>query len=311
MASLDKEYLNYPHRSYGMDHNRYDWSQLAHRKGVQWPNDKKIALWVNVGLQFFPLNQKGIPFKVPGGMTKPYPDLRHYSLRDYGNRVGIYRFLKAFDRSNIKPTFAMNTQLAERIPYLVSTIKERKDELMCHGYNMDALHYGGQDIEEENELVKKSLEGLRRLTGQEVKGWISPAKNESAHTPDILAANGIEYFCDWVNDDMPYEFKTTHGSLTAMPMSTELEDHFIILNNLHSAEDWSDQVEDAFHFLLEEAGSQDGRILCLNIHPWVLGQPHRIQYLERVLKLLGEHSDVWSASAGTICSRWNKQQENK
>ena len=28
---------------------------------------------------------------VPGGMTMPYPDLRHYSLRDYGNRVGIYR----------------------------------------------------------------------------------------------------------------------------------------------------------------------------------------------------------------------------
>ena len=89
--ALDKNYLEYPHRSHGMDHNRYDWQMLAQQKPVVWPNNKKLALWINVPLQFFPLDQKGDPFKVPGGMTMPYPDLRHYSLRDYGNRVGIYR----------------------------------------------------------------------------------------------------------------------------------------------------------------------------------------------------------------------------
>lgn len=306
MATLDNDYLKYPERSYGMDHDRYEWNMLQNRKAIQWPNGKKIALWVNVGLQFFPLNQKGIPFKVPGGMTKPYPDLRHYSLRDYGNRVGIYRFLKAFDRYNITPTFAMNTRLAERIPYLVGTIKERGDEIMCHGYDMDKLHYGGQDTTEENDLVKRSLDGLQKLTGQDIKGWISPAKNESENTPDILAENGISYFCDWVNDDMPYDFKTKNGILTAMPLSTELEDRFIILNNFHSSEDWADQVEDAFEFLLKESETGGGRILSLNIHPWVLGQPHRIQYLERVLDKLSNHPEVWSASAGAIFDAWKK-----
>jgi len=252
MASLDNDYLKYPQRSYGMDHDRYEWTMLQNRKVVQWPRGKKIALWVSVGVQFFPLNQKGIPFKVPGGMTKPYPDLRHYSLRDYGNRVGIYRFLKAFDKYGITPTFAMNTRLAERTPYLVGTLKERGNEILCHGYTMDELHYGGQDNNEESDLVKRSLDGLRKLTKQEIKGWISPAKNESENTPDILAENGIQYFCDWVNDDMPYNFKTKNGILTALPLSTELEDRFIILNNLHSSEDWADQVEDAFEFLLKE-----------------------------------------------------------
>ena len=119
--ALDKEYLEYPHRSHGMDHERYDWSMLSERKAVAWPGDAKLALWINVGLQFFPLNQRGKPFAVPGGMTMPYPDLRHFSLRDYGNRVGIYRFLDAFDRFGIKPTFALNTELAERAPYLLET----------------------------------------------------------------------------------------------------------------------------------------------------------------------------------------------
>jgi hypothetical protein len=95
--ALDKSHLVYPQRKYGMDHDRYKWSMLSDRKAVTWPGSKKLAVWVNVPLQFFPLDQKGVPFSVPGGMTMPYPDLRHYSLRDYGNRVGIYRFFKAFD----------------------------------------------------------------------------------------------------------------------------------------------------------------------------------------------------------------------
>ena len=177
--TLDKDYFDYPHRSYGMDHDRYDWSMITDRKPVTWPEGKKLALWVNVGLQYFPLNQEGKPFKVPGGMTMPYPDLRHYSLRDYGNRVGIYRFFKAFDKYGIKPTIAMNTRLAERLPYLVEKVKERGDEIICHGYHMDALHYGGQDKTEEAEIVKKAMDGLREITGQPIRGWISPAKNES------------------------------------------------------------------------------------------------------------------------------------
>ncbi len=306
--SLDDSYLQYPHRSYGMDHDRYDWSMLSERKPVQWPGGKSLALWVNVGLQYFPLNQRGVPFKVPGGMTMPYPDLRHYSLRDYGNRVGVYRFLKAFDRYGVKPSFAVNARLAERTPYLMDVLKERGDEILCHGYHMDALHYGGQDPEEEAELVKRALDGLRELSGQPVRGWLSPAKNESPNTPELLAANGVEYFCDWVNDDMPYRFRTGEGELIAMPLSTELEDRFVIQNNLHSEDSWVEQVCDAGDFLLAEAEQQGGRILALNIHPWLLGQPHRIAKLEQALEYLTAQPGVWSASAGEILDAWLAQQ---
>lgn len=306
--AMDKEYFEYPHRSYGMDHDRYEWSMITDRKPVQWPEGKSLALWVNVGLQFFPLNQKGEPFKVPGGMTMPYPDLRHFSLRDYGNRVGIYRFLKAFDRFGVKPTYAVNTRLAERAPYLMDKIKERGEEIICHGYHMDALHYGGQDEQDEAELVKKSLDGLRELSGQAVRGWISPAKNESPNTPDLLAANGIEYFCDWVNDDMPYPFNTANGELIAMPLSTEIDDQFILINNLHSEDSYVEQVCDACDFLINEAKEQGGRILALNIHPWLLGQPHRIGKLEQALEYVMAKPEVWSASAGDILDAWKGQQ---
>ena len=43
--------------------------------------------------------------------------------------VGIYRFLRAFDQYSIKPTFALNTRVAERYPYLIDLLKERGDEI--------------------------------------------------------------------------------------------------------------------------------------------------------------------------------------
>ena len=305
---LDPEHLQYSQRRYGMDHDRYSWSMLSDRKKIRWPNNNKVALWVNVCLQFFPLNQKGKPFAVPGGMTMPYPDLRHFTLRDYGNRVGIYRFLNAFNHYQIKPTFALNTCLAEQNPYLLDIILERKDEISCHGWHMDALHYGGQEINQESELIKRSLGRLRELTRQDIRGWLSPARNESANTPELLAANGIDYFSDWANDDMPYQFRTDNGPLWAMPLSNELEDRFIIMDNLHSEDAYVQQVCDAYDFLLQESETQGGRILALNLHPWMLGQPHRINRLEQVLEYITSRQGVWSASAGDILNAFRTQQ---
>ena len=306
MTHLDDSYLDYPKRGYGMDHQRYQWSMMAKRQPIHWPHNKKLALWVNVGLQFFPLNQKGIPFKVPGGMTMPYPDLRHYSLRDYGNRVGIYRFLEAFDRYAITPTIAMNSRLTERYPQLVEAICAREYEIISHGLNMDELHYGGMDPDYEQELVSSSLSSLRRLTGQPIKGWLSPAKSQSYNTPDILKKAGIEYICDWVNDELPYPFETTSGPIMAMPLSTELEDRYVIMNNLHSEESWLQQVKDACDFLMEESNHQGGRLLSLSIHPWLLGQPHRIAKLEAALDYLTNQSEIWSASATDILEAYHQ-----
>ncbi|GAA5525467.1 hypothetical protein Maes01_02037 [Microbulbifer aestuariivivens] len=297
--SLSPEHLEYPERHYGMDHRHYDWEMLTEREPVQWQQGD-LALWVNVNLQFFPLNQRGTPFPPPGGMTMPYPDLRHFSLRDYGNRVGIYRILRALDQYGVKPTFAVNGELAQRTPYLMQLLRERGDELIAHGWNMDCPHYGGQPRDEEAQLIRRTIDTLQEASGQAVRGWLSPGKVHSENTPALLAEHGIQYFCDWVNDDMPYRFRSDSGDLWAMPLSTELEDQFILRNNLHSETSYAEQVEDACRFLLAEARQQGGRILALNIHPWMLGQPHRIAYFERVLEFITAQEGVFSASAGAL-----------
>lgn len=303
---LPHDYLEYPHRSYGMDHEHYDWSMLSERPKIAWPGGKKLALWINVPIQFFPLDQRGDPFKVPAGMTMPYPDLRHFSLRDYGNRVGIYRLLEAFDKYGIKPTFAINSEAAKRMPYLIDQINDRKDEIICYGLHMDALHHAGLSEAQERDLIKQAMTQLSESTLSSIHGWLSPAKNQSPNTLNLLREQGIDYVCDWVNDELPYRMKTNHGPITAMPLSTELEDYFIIQQNFHSEQSWLEQVCDACDFLIDEGTTQGGRMLSLNIHPWLMGQPHRISYLEQALDYLSSKKEIWHAGANQISTHWNK-----
>jgi peptidoglycan/xylan/chitin deacetylase (PgdA/CDA1 family) len=240
-------------------------------------------------------------------MTMPYPDLRHFTLRDYGNRVGIYRFFDAFKRYGIQPTFAINAQLAERYPVLLRDVLEHGGEVLGHSWNMDTPHAGGLDEAVEADTIRRSLDRLRAITGQPVRGWLSPGRLESPNTPELLKSQGIEYFCDWVNDDMPYAFHTRHGDLWAMPLPTEIEDRFVIMDNQHAEASWAQQVIDAGQMLLAEARQEGGRILSLSIHPWVLGQPHRIKHLETVLEALSGEPEVWCAGAGEILDSFVSQ----
>jgi allantoinase len=292
--------LDYPNRHYGNDHDRYAWSMLTDRPPLTWPQGDGLALVVVVPLQFFPLDPTGTPVKVAGNMTMPYPDLRHYTLRDYGNRVGIHRVLSALDSASVVPTFAVSTRLFEREPLLRDRIVGRGDEIMCHSWSMDTAHAGGLDEEAERELVARSVGRLRELTGQPVRGWLSPGKLNSPNTPDLIAAEGIEYFCDWVNDEVPYRWNVASGELWSMPLPTEISDTFTLVDNLHSEESWADQVGDAADLLHAEAAEQGGRILALTVTPWLLGQPHRIKHLERVLDHVTSLPGVWSAGAGAV-----------
>ena len=309
MAELPESYFKYPLRRYGMDHDRYDWSLLVRRKPVSWPNNARIALWIVPALEFFPLDMPAKPFRAPGGMQLPYPDLRHFTLREYGNRVGVFRVMDVFDRHGIqRVSVAMNSKVAERTPYLVEQIKRRNWEVIAHGVDMGRLHYGGQAEAEEKALVTESITTLRNLTDQKVRGWFSPARSESANTPDLIAGAGIEYFCDWVNDDMPYAFRTKNGVITAMPHQHWLSDATIWFGYKQSGEDFIDQVQDHFDVLYDEAGKQGGRIFALTIHPWMSGQPHRIEFLERALAKIAHRKGIWQATGAEIFDCWKAQQ---
>lgn len=306
--ALERNHLEYPRRAPGMDHDRYEWSMLTDRPRVQWPNGKTLAVWVNVSLEHFPLNPVGKPVKLPGSMTMPYPDLRHYTLRDYGNRVGIYRFLRAFKQLGVQASFAVNAELAVRYPLLLRALAEHGGEVLGHSWNMDTPHAGGLAEADEAALIERSLDTLRTATGQPVSGWLSPGKLQSPQTPELLRAADIEYFADWVNDELPYRFQTANGPLWALPLTTEIEDRFVVMDNQHSEASWAEQVKDACDLLLAESRDQGGRLLAISLHPWVMGQPHRMKHLEAALAYVLAQPGVWNAQPGEILAAFAAQQ---
>jgi allantoinase len=306
--SLPEDHLAYPKRGYGMDHDRYDWSMLPRRKPVAWPGGARIALWVVPSLQWFPLDMKGQPFKPPGAMVTAYPDLRHYTLRDYGNRVGIFRIMQALERHGIRASAAINAAVAVRYPSLVRACTDRGWEIVAHGLDMDHLHHGGLALDDERRLVRDSIALLEQASGTRIRGWLSPAKSESNATLDLLAEAGIDYVCDWVNDDMPYPMRTAAGGRTtplhSMPHPIDIDDQTILVQNHHSEDDFRQQVCDQFDWLYRESETQGGRVMAISLNPWVTGQPYRIGALEEALAHVMSHEGVWPATGAEILDAW-------
>ncbi len=306
--SLGQEHLEYPMRRYGMDQDRYDWSPLPTRKPVAWPGGARVALWVVPALEWFPLDMKGQPFKPPGAMQTAYPDLRHYTLRDYGNRVGIHRIMDALGQRGIPASVAVNAAVAVRYPSLLKACVDRGWEVIANGLDMDHLHHGGLAEADEREWIAKSLQILRDASGQPVRGWLSPAKSESHHTPDLLAEAGVDYVCDWVNDDMPYAMRTRAGGLHAMPHPVDIDDYTILVQNHHTEDDFRDALIDQFDLLYRESSPENGRVMAISLHPWVIGQPYRISALEQALDHIMRHRGVWAATGSQILDAWKAAQ---
>jgi allantoinase len=173
--SLDPTYTLYPKRQHGYDHKLYPWSALHERAPVQWPNGKTVAIWLCVSLEWFPITPSDTPFRAPGHMQTAYPDYRHYTAREYGTRVGVYRFLEAFERAGVKASFATNSAIAERYPELVAEIVAAGHEIIAHSTDMNGTIATGLPIEDERALITQSMETLERVTGARPKGWLSIA----------------------------------------------------------------------------------------------------------------------------------------
>jgi len=306
--TVHDDYLRYPNRRYGMDHDIYDWSILQQREPVKWPGGAKVALWISMSLEYFPLDQPKEPFKVPGGMVTQYPDLRHFTSRDYGNRVGIQRLWKVLSKYGLTSSVAINSKLAQRYPYLVDKINQRGDEIIAHGVDMGKVHYGGMDDSVEAALVEESVSVLRTTSGQPVTGWWSPGKSESWYTLKHVADQGIEYVCDWANDDMPYTLRDGTGrQVMAMPHSAEIWDRTIITEKKHNEDEWLEQVQDQFSVLHQETERYGGRIVSLVLTPYIMGMHYRIKYLDKVLAWIMGHSGVWNATGEEIRQAFSSQ----
>src|SRR5262249_28674201 len=147
------------------------------------------------------------------------PDVPMWCERDYGNRVGVFRLMAVLERYGIRGTVALNSDVCARHPAIIEEGQKRRWEWMGHNES-NTRRLNESPPGEEARIIRDSLATIARATGTKPAGWLSSGLQETWDTVDLLAAEGVEYVADWVNDDQPYIMSLGGGKrLVSVPYS--------------------------------------------------------------------------------------------
>jgi len=288
------------------EHDYYRNSPIGKRGHLNWPDNTAVAVAFVVCLETYeiaPPNGAFVPDNVPGGFGRaPYPDVRAFSVREYGPRVGIHRVIDTLETCGIRATAAIDAQIAISYPTLVDTIRQLNWDIVGHGWALTQVISSQMSQQDEIQYIQSSLATLRNCAGTNVHGWHGPEYGESSRTPAILAQNGIKYVLDWPNDEQPYRMDTPNGALMSLPLSGELDDVVCHWHRKVPMDRWARSVVDALD-QLEADGQQNGRMLLLNVHPWLIGQPWRITFFREVIKAICARKNIWLTTTDQI-AQW-------
>jgi peptidoglycan/xylan/chitin deacetylase (PgdA/CDA1 family) len=278
-----------------MQNRRYDYLPTIKRKDLQWPNGARVALWVCPNIEYFHIDKP-----IPNFGSPKLPDVRSYSLRDYGSRVGIFRLMDVLDKYGIRASVLLNAEVCEQYPAIIEEGVKRNWEWLGHGVTNN-IPLNEYPLDEERQAIRQVKETIAAAVGTPPKGWLGPALAETFNTPDHLAAEGFEYLCDWGCDDQPVPMRVQSGRMIVVPYEQGLNDINMFLRSNHTPEEYFCLACDQFDILYRE-GEKSGRVMALPLHPFIIGIPYRIKYLDRVLEYICSHEKVWLTTGGEIAS---------
>jgi peptidoglycan/xylan/chitin deacetylase (PgdA/CDA1 family) len=69
------------------------------------------------------------------------------------------------------------------------------------------------------------------------------------------------------------------------------------------AEAFAQKIRDEFDVLYAE-GATHGKVMNIAVHPFIMGQPHRIGALDKALEYVLSHSGVWCATGSEIVNHY-------
>ena len=281
----------------------YDYAPYAGRPRITWPNGARIAFWVVPNIEHYELEPPPNARRMP--WTRPIPDVLGYSHRDYGNRVGFWRMAEAMARHGVRGSVSLSCAVCDHYPEIIERCCELEWELFSHGtYN--TRYFYGMSEDQQREVIRENRETILRASGQSLDGWLTPALSNDETTQHILAEEGILYTLDMLHDDQPMPVKTRAGELISIPYSLEVNDVPLFgMRNTPPAR-YAEICKAQFDQLYAE-GAESGTVLCMPVHPYLVGTPQRLAAFEEVLAHVTGHEGVWLATGREIATWWKQQ----
>jgi peptidoglycan/xylan/chitin deacetylase (PgdA/CDA1 family) len=294
-----------PKRNYGMDHSHYQWLPIVRREPLTWPNGARIAFCAIVNLECLDWIPPEGSYQAPllythlAPIQRPLPELWTIAVREYGHRVGVFRLLSLLEKHGVRPTVSIDSLTASRYPYLVRYCLDRGCEIIAHGLGVSRMITSCMTEAEERDYITQTIDTIESATGQRPRGWHGPEYGESERTPQLLAELGIRYVCDWANDEQPYPMTTVTGELYALPVMVELDDVFALRDRRYRVDDYAQQIQEAIDVMRRDA-TTNGRLLVLNLHAWLSGQPFRVRFIAEAIGHIMRQPDVWTGTGSEI-----------
>ncbi|MEN3746592.1 polysaccharide deacetylase family protein [Sphingomonas sp. HF-S3] len=286
------------------DPQLYEFQRYRDRPRIVWPGGKSVAVWVAPNLEYYEIDPPTNPHRK--SWTKPHPDVVGYGHRDHSNRVSHWRMAEAMSRHGFPGSVSLSVALCQHHPEVVEDAAERGWEFFSHGIYNTRYAYG-MDEAQERAIIEDSIATVQAATGQRIRGWLAPALTHTPATLDLIAEYGLDYTCDLYHDDQVGEVKVRNGSLASIPYSLEVNDHYGFFVYNMSPRDYADTLIRQFERLAAE-GERSGTVMCIPLHAYLIGQPHRIGAFERVLEHIAADGRAWVARAGEIVDAWRAQQ---
>ena len=280
-------------------HDRYDYSPITRRPDFAWPDGRRLAVYIGFNIEHFEFGAGRGAKLAPSSE----PDVLNYSWRDYGNRVGVWRCIELFDSLKLPVGVLVNTSIYDYCPEVMAAFRRGQyawgAEVIGHGHT-NADHQGEMPEIEERRLIDYCAARIAREEGLPPAGWLSPWIAESHVTPDLLQEAGYKYVLNWAHDDQPTRFRTRAGSLWSIPYPQEINDIPSVMARLAGAEEFANMIIDCYDEMLAQSARQS-LVMGIALHPYIVGQPHRLRQLRRALTHVVQSGKAWWTTPGAIC----------
>jgi peptidoglycan/xylan/chitin deacetylase (PgdA/CDA1 family) len=217
---------------------------------------------------------------------------------EFGRRVGVPRILALLERHGVPATFfcpAVATLIGPEEP---ARIAAAGHEIGIHGWiheNTSML-----DAATERALMLRARDTLATLSGQVPVGHRAAQWDASADTVAIVRELGLLYDSSLMADEEPYELLLdgAPGGVVEVPVEWLRDDAVYFLFSRNPATRPYATPEDELRIFFREfdAAWEEGSVVQLVLHPFVIGHCSRLWIFEEIIRHAQAKGRVWFAT---------------
>jgi len=256
---------------------------------ISWQGEARMAVVLYFDFQ----GGEGVKL-LPGGNVY----FEDYTKAEYGPKTGIHRILRILEERGIPATFLTCGAIAKRYPQPLEKIAAKGHEIAGHGFHHEIAR--NLPIEEEREVIGRTIDALRALTGKRPLGWRSCT--QSPNTLDLLMDHQFLWNSNSFSYDLPIIYAKGETKIVELPRQPFGDGLLYGHSDSGNPRDALTVWQAAFDELYAEA--KTAPVYCpFTFHPYISSRPGRAAVLAELIQYMQNHKGVWFARGSELARR--------